>query len=215
MSAHSLAAALGGDQYLVRAKVFKLFGAAFHVYDPAGQLLLYCKLKAFKLKEDIQLFASEEQQVPLMRIAARSVIDFSAAYDVYDLTASPSTGDTSPLETNAPRGLKVGALRRKGFSSLLKDAWEILDERDRVIGTISEEGTIKALVRRFVDAASMFMPQKFIGEIGGRPVFEMKQNFNPFVRKLQCDFNADQGTIDRRLGMAAAILLMAIEGRQN
>ena len=215
MSAHSLAAALGGDQYLVRAKVFKLFGAAFHVYDPAGQLLLYCKLKAFKLKEDIQLFASEEQQVPLMRIAARSVIDFSAAYDVYDLTASPSMGDASPLDTNAPQGLKVGALRRKGFSSLLKDAWEILDERDRVIGTISEEGTIKALVRRFVDAASIFMPQKFIGEIGGRPVFEMKQNFNPFVRKLQCDFNADQGTIDRRLGMAAAILLMAIEGRQN
>ena len=219
-SLDSLAAALDQDKYLVRAKVFKFLGQAFHVYDADQNLILYCKLKAFKLKEDIRLFASEEQQTPLMAIKARSVIDFSAAYDVIDLTAGPGSGtrsgETLNYANNAEGGVKVGALRRKGMASLLRDSWELLGPDDRPIGTISEDGTFKALVRRFVDAASLFMPQAFHGEVNGKRVFEMKQNFNPFVRKLECDFSHDpEHTLDRRLGVAAAILLMAIEGKQS
>jgi hypothetical protein len=84
------------------------------------------------------------------------------------------------------------------------------------VAEIQEDSQVKALVRRFVDVASAFMPQAFHGELNGERLFEMKQNFNPFVRKLQCDFSFDtNGRIDRRLGMAAAILLMAIEGKQG
>ena len=36
------------DSYLVRRKVFKMFGAAFHIYDPNGKLTFYSKQKAFK-----------------------------------------------------------------------------------------------------------------------------------------------------------------------
>lgn len=222
MSTHSLQQALAGDQFLVRQKVFKLLGEAFHVYDPAGNLLLYCKLKAFKLKEDIRLFASEAQEVPLLVIKARSILDFGAAYDVIDLTAGGGAGggfqagQTLQYAANAEGGQKVGALRRKGLKSMFRDAWEILDAGDNVIGTIQEDSGIKALVRRFVDFAATVMPQAFHGEIGGQRAFEFRQNFNPFVKKLQCDFSMDpQKRMDRRLGMAAAILLAAIEGRQG
>ncbi len=221
MSVPSLSAALAHDRFLIRQKVFKLLGEAFHVYDPAGNVVLYCKLKAFKLREDISLFAGEGESLPVMKIKARHIIDWSAAYDVLDLTADASGGEafspgqTLQYATHPDGGVKIGALRRKGFTSLVRDAWEILGPDDRVIGTIQEDSAAKAFIRRFVDMAAAFMPQVFHAEIGGRRVMEMRQNFNPFVRKMQCEFSGGGEGLDRRLGLAAAVLLMAIEGRQR
>jgi hypothetical protein len=42
------------------------------------------------------------------------------------------------------------------------------------------------------------------------------RNFNPFVSKVNLDYSMDtQGLLDRRLGIAAAVLLLAIEGKQG
>ena len=186
-------------RYIVRRQVFKILGAAFHVYDEAGNLVMYSKQKAFNLKEDIRLYSDESKKVELLTITARSVIDFSAAYDVID-----------PLAKQ-----KVGALRRKGWSSLARDSWVLLNARDQEIGTVMEDSMLAALVRRFVDAASLVMPQKFHVDVGGQTVCTFQQNFNPFVRKLTVDFTHDQrGALDKRLGLAASILLSAIEGKQ-
>ncbi len=187
------------DVYLIRRKIFKLLGAAFHVYDEAENLVMYSKQKAFKLKEDIRLYSDESMKVELLTISARSVIDFSAAYDVID-----------PLAKQ-----KVGALRRKGWSSLMRDEWMLLDARDEPIGSIKEDSMLAALIRRFIDAASLLLPQKFHAEMGGRQVCTFQQNFNPFVRKLTVDFRPDTNRqLDRRLGLAAAVLLQAVEGKQ-
>ena len=54
------------------------------------------------------------------------------------------------------------------------------------------------------------------GRVGGATVATFQQNYNPFVRKLMVDFTMDPyGRLDRRLGLAAATLLSAIEGRQS
>jgi uncharacterized protein YxjI len=37
----------GQSRYVIRRKFFKIFGDAFHIYDEAGQVLFYSKLKAF------------------------------------------------------------------------------------------------------------------------------------------------------------------------
>ena len=50
------------ESYLVRRKIFKLFGAAFHIYDPNGRVAFYSKMKAFKLKEDIRLYTGEDMR---------------------------------------------------------------------------------------------------------------------------------------------------------
>ena len=190
----------GHTQYIIRKKVFKLMGAAFHVYDTAGNVLMYSKQKAFKLKEDIRLYTGEDMQTELLTIQARAILDFSAAYDVVD----------------AQRRQKVGALKRKGWKSMLRDEWIMMDASDREIGLIQEDSTALALVRRFVDAASMFLPQKFNVTLGGAPVAMFSQNMNPFVKRLTVDFSADpQGRLDRRLGLGAAALMSAIEGRQG
>lgn len=184
-------------KYLVRRKVLKLVGGAFHVFGPSGEVVLYSQMKAFKLREDIRLYTGEDMQTEVLTINAREILDISATYDVKD----SATGE------------KIGALKRKGLKSLLKDEWIFMDANDNEVGTIKEDNMVLALIRRFV---INLIPQQYSGEINGRPVCTLKQNFNPFVTKIEIDFSADaSGLLDRRLGLAAAILLCAVEGKQN
>ncbi|AIQ34831.1 MULTISPECIES: hypothetical protein [unclassified Paenibacillus] len=183
-------------EYIIRKKVFSIMGAKLHIYDNTEQLVLYSQMKAFKLKEDIALYTDESMNKELLRIKARSVVDFSATYDVHD------------TET----GEHIGALRRKGLKSILKDEWMILDRHDQEIGKIKEDSTAMALLRRFIS----IIPQKYNIEMDDTTIPAFKQNFNPFVTKIMADFSEDpKGMLDRRLGLAAGILLCAIEGKQD
>ena len=185
------------NQYLVRRKVFTIAGAKFHVFDPAGNLVFFSKMKAFKLRVDIRLYRDESMSQELLLIKARQIIDFSAAYDVFDATTRE----------------KVGVFKRKGLKSILRDEWFIMDAGDREIGVIREDSLFKSLLRRFL---TNLIPQTYHAEIQGTTVCIYKQNFNPFVLKLNVDFSIDTRSLfDRRLGIAGAILLGAIEGRQN
>ena len=61
-----------------------------------------------------------------------------------------------------------------------------------------------------------FIPQKYVGTVRGQPVCEFRQHFNPIIQKITLDFSLDTANLlDRRLGLAAAILLSAIEERQD
>lgn len=185
------------NQYMIRRKVLKLFGGAFHIYDGQGNVVFYSQMKAFKLKEDIRLYSGEDMREELLTIHARRVLDISAVYDVFDATA----------------GTKVGALKRQGLKSLLRDEWVIMDAEDREIGLIQEDSALMAALRRF---ATNLIPQNFHIRMNGTEVCTLQQNFNPFVLKLTIDFSPDRtNLLDRRLGIAAAILLSAIEGRQG
>ena len=183
--------------YLLRKQFFKLFGGSFRIYDPSSNLAFFASMKAFKLKEDITVHPDESKASTLLQIKARNIIDFSSAYDVLD----PNTGE------------KIGALKRRGLKSMLKDEWVIMDATDNDIGKIEEDSWALALLRRFL---TNLIPQSFHGEISASEVFKFKQHFNPFVQKITLDSTPDvTRKLDRRIGIAAAILLSAIEGRQQ
>ncbi|HEX7919276.1 MAG TPA: hypothetical protein VF454_07745 [Gemmatimonadales bacterium] len=98
------------------------------------------------------------------------------------------------------------------MKSILRDEWVVLDRADQPIALIQEESMFVALIRRFIN----LIPQSFHVKVGDRVVGRIHQNFNPFVLKLSVDFGEDRRKeIDPRLGLAAAILLAAIEGRQG
>ncbi|HWC30817.1 MAG TPA: hypothetical protein VG845_12130 [Dehalococcoidia bacterium] len=181
--------------YQVRRKVLKVFGGSFDVYGPDGSLVLFASQKAFKLKEDIRLFADKEKIEELLVIKARSIIDWSAAYDVED-----------PLS-----GQKIGAFKRKGWSSLLRDQWIVMDQNDTEVGFIREDNALMALLRRVIT----LIPQSYHCEINGAIACTYKQNWNPFVMKINIDFPEIGQVLDKRLGIAGAILLCAIEGKQS
>lgn len=183
-------------QYLFRKKVFKLFGGAFHVYDPTGSLVFYSKQKAFKLKEDFRIYADESQQYELMMIKTPQILDFSATYYIQDSTT----------------GEQVGSLKRKGLKSILQDEWLLFSNAGHEIGKLTESSIISALVTRFL---TNLLPQTYIIESQGRTVCEIKQHFNPFVLKYTMTIFEEHPPVDRRLLIAAGILLAGIEGRQN
>ena len=138
-------------------------------------------------------------QREMLVIKARNIIDFAATYDVFD----PNHG-----------GQLVGSLRRKGLKSVIIDEWLFLDAMGGEVGTIKEDSVWLALIRRFI--AGSWLPQTYRGEVGGAPVCEFRRNFNPFVSKVTLDFSSDvEGRLDRRMGIAAALLLVAIEGKQD
>lgn len=188
-------------RYTIRRKFFRFFGDAFHLYTDEGELALYSNMKRFRLREDIRLYADESQEQELLRISTRSIFDFAGAYDVHDSQTSEH----------------VGTLRRSGFkSSFLRDHWAVLDKKGAELGSLEEDSIIKALVRRYIESLAFFFPQHYHATMEGKPVAQYRQRFNPFILKLDVDFSVDrEGRLDKRLGIAAGVLLSAIEGRQE
>lgn len=183
--------------YLLKRQAIALTGK-FRVYDPMGNLVMFSEQKMFRLREDIRVYSDENKSQEVLSIKARQILDFSAAYDVVDTALNQ----------------KVGVLRRKGLRSLLRDEWEVLDANDNLIGNLFEDSIGLALLRRFV--LGSWLPQNYDLKAGGTRVADLKQNFNLFRYELNLDFSMDiSHQLDRRVGIAAGILLAAIEGKQN
>ena len=79
------------------------------VSDAAGTVIFHVKQKAFKLKEDVTVFADTAQTRPLYTIKADRVLDFSGRYQFTDAT------------TGAP----VGSVKRQGMKSLWKAQYDV------------------------------------------------------------------------------------------
>jgi uncharacterized protein YxjI len=185
------------EQYLLKRQVLALTGK-FRLYNSNEQLVLYSQQKMFKLKEDIRVYSDEGMQDEILLIKARQILDFSAAYDVIDSLS----------------GISIGALRRKGFRSMLRDEWLVLDPADQQIGILQEDNLTQALLRRFL--LGSFLPQNYDLIMQDQRVVDLRQRFNLFRYELEIDFRFDsQQRLDRRLGIAAAILLGTIEGKQD
>jgi uncharacterized protein YxjI len=80
------------------------------VSDASGQVVLYTKQKAFKLKEAVTVFADVEQTRPLYTINADRVLDFNAKFNIADAA-----------------GNRLGAVARKGRKSIWRAEYEVLD----------------------------------------------------------------------------------------
>lgn len=110
---------------------FKLLALASQIYirDANGQLIGYVKQKLLKLKEDINVFADEQQTQHLYNIKADRIIDFSAKYNFTDA-----------------QGRSLGSIRRKGMRSIFKAHYLIFDENENQTMEIREEnGWIKVV----------------------------------------------------------------------
>lgn len=185
-------------KYIARRDLFAI-GGTFRILDEQKNLLLFSKQKLFKLKEDIRVFADTNMQEEILTIKAQQIIDFAAAYDVRD---------SAGLEV-------VGTIRRRGWKSMLQDHWEILDKRGNLVASVKEDHMALALIRRFL---MNLIPQTYhIETVDGKRVGVMKQRFNPFLHIFDIDLSSDklEMLLDRRIIMAAVILLLAIEGKQN
>jgi len=101
---------------------FLTISSYIRVVDATGQLVSYVKQRAFRLKEDVTIFADEAQAQPVYHIKADRIIDIGATYSI-------STAD----------GRALGALRQRGMRTFWKATYDILDDAGSAIGLIHEK----------------------------------------------------------------------------
>ncbi len=183
------------SKYLMQRKVVTLMGKWF-IYDLQGNEIFYCE-QEWSLKTGIHIYTDRKKQNEILIAKTKQIIDFSAAYDILDPTINE----------------KIGAVKRKGWKSLLRDEWLILDKDDREIGQIKEDNIFFALARRLW--LDWLLPKKYIVFIGEVPVAVFRKHFNPFVWKTSIDFSDIRNLLDKRMGIALVILICAIGERQN
>ena len=106
------------------------------VTDAADQLVFYVRQKAFKLREQVTVFADREQTKPVTYIKADRLIDISATYGFEDT-----------------QGRRFGAVKRAGMRSLWRAQYEVM-RGDTTLFTIREDN---ALVK-FADALLYEIP---------------------------------------------------------
>ena len=189
------------DGYMVRQKVMKILGEEFHIYSDESMrsMIGYSKMAALKLKEDIRVYSDESKSTELLIIKQKGLLDFTGGFSIVD-------GQT---------GESLGTLRRKGMKSILRDSWILVDDKENVIGSLGEESGGLALVRRFIPYLTILFPQQFhLGVNGSKGAVKYTQKMNPFVHKLSVSGVKSSG-VDPRIAAAAAVLLIAIEGKQS
>lgn len=184
-------------QFLLKRQVLALTGT-FRVYGPAEELLFYSRQKMFRLKEDIRVFSDEASTRQVLQINARQIIDFSATYDVVDVTT----------------GMQVGAIQRKGWRSLARDEWHFLSPSGASLAMMQEDNLQRALLRRFLLGAWLPLHYQITSPSAGE-IGSIQQRFNLLRFELELNLSGMSAQLDPRLAIAAIILLGAIEGRQS
>jgi len=101
---------------------FLTISSFIRVVDATGQLVSYVKQRAFRLREDVTIFADEAQAQPVYHIKANKIIDIGATYSI-------TSADGRPL----------GAVRQRGMRTFWKATYDILDESGSAIGLIHEQ----------------------------------------------------------------------------
>ena len=168
---------------------------------PAGPPVAYVRQKRLAIKEDIRFYADEGETQELFRIAARSVLDIGGSR--YDVLAG---------------GERIGYLWHKLRESLVRTTWHVGGPNEEEVAIARERSLFGAVARRVVDFVPDIggwipIPYNFEFLADGRVVGGMDRKFklrDQYVLDLSGDSDR---TIDRRVAIALAIALDALQNR--
>lgn len=185
----------GLAHYVVKEKRFTL-GRQYRVFDDQGRLVAFCRQKMFRLREDIRFYADESESVELFRLAAQKVIDFNANFAVIDSTT----------------GVTIAFLRRKGWKSILKDEWLVLDARGMQVGSVQEDSGGMAFLRRVVTNLIPYNYRVMAAHGGAEhQMGEIQERFQVFGDTYDLRRNP-QAPLDGRVLIGLTVCIDALEG---
>jgi len=189
-------------QFPIRFK-FKIstFSNDFTATDASGKVVAYVKQKMFKLKEDISIFTDESQTTVKYKIKADRWLDFSAAYSFFD-----------------EHGNEIGKIARKGWRSIWKTRYELIDQFEKVQYSINEENAwVKVMDSIFGEipliglfSGYLFNPTYLLSDKNQKAIVKLKKQPSFFGREFEIDKlgQIDNDDDDRiMLGLMMMILL--------
>lgn len=173
----------------------------FTAVDATGKMVAYVRQKMFKLKEDIEIFNDESKSQVNYRIKADRWLDFSAAYSFYDFD-----------------GKEFGKIVRKGWRSIWKSEYELVDQFGKIQYSVREEnGWVKVMDFIFggipvlsLFTGYLFNPTYIVKDLRDKEIVRLKKEASLFgqefsIEKLHAIDNDDDDRI--MLGLMMMILL--------
>lgn len=172
------------------------------VEDGSGSLLMYVKMKAFRLREAITIYGDEAQTRPLYHINADRVIDFSATYHITDAS-----------------GATLGSIRQQGMRSIWRTRYDIGRAGASVFEMREENPWAKvgdALLGEIPGvnllAGYVFNPKYLLTTADGAPVLRATKRPSLFealfeIDRLETPLTSD----DERLALIATVTAIILE----
>ena len=183
---------------------FKLLtiGTRLSVRDAGGNLIAYVRPKRFKLKEDINVFADENQTRLLYNVKADRVIDFSARYNFTDAS-----------------GRFLGSIKRQGMRSLWKTNYQISDAGDRQILEIHEENAWIKVIDGLVGeipvlgmfTGYLFNPAYIVSRTDNTPVVRLQKQPAFFEGKFEVSTQAHLSESEESLVLLGVLTMTLLE----
>ena len=178
----------------------------FSACDANGRTVAYVKQKLFKLKEDISVFTDESQATLNYRIKADRWIDFSAAYSI----------------TNQ-EGAELGKVARKGWRSIWKAEYFLIDQNERPQSKIQEEnGWIKVLDGLLSEIPILglltgyfFNPSYIVTNNDLQPVARLKKEASFWGRKFEITKLAETVHEDDERMLLGLMMMVLLERRRG
>ena len=197
------------DRFVLRQK-FKLVINQYLFSLPGedgddGTPFCFVEQKRFKFKEDIRFFADESKTQLLMKILARQRFDPRARYDI--------TG---------ANGEKIGEIQKVFGASLLRSSYTLFGANGHEVARVRVRSLPVALFRRlvglvpFVGDFADWLPIPYDFEFlrGEEVLGHNRRRRWKWGDVYDLDFTTDpQRTLDRRLILAAAVGMDALQAR--
>ena len=148
----------------------------FSAKDASGRTVAYVRQKMFKLKEDINIYDNENKSNLTHNIRADKWIDFSAAYSFKDA-----------------QGKEVGKIARKGWASIWKAHYELIDQNQKLQYHIREDNAwVKVLDGVLGNipilgglTGYLFNPSYTVTDLKDQSVCQLKKEPSFFGRKFK------------------------------
>jgi hypothetical protein len=178
----------------------------FTARDADSRTVAFVKQKLFKLKEDISIYADESKAELLFNIKADRWIDFSAAYSITHTDGS-----------------ELGKIARKGWRSLWKAKYLLIDQHQKEQFTIEEEnGWVKVWDNLLGEipiigllTGYFFNPSYAVMDLDGEKVARLKKQASFFGRKFEITKLTDTDNDDDERVMVGLMMMVLLERRRG
>lgn len=181
------------------------FSNDFTATDASGKVIAYVKQKMFRLKEDIAIYSDESKSKINYRIKADRWLDFSATYSFSD-----------------DKGEEIGKIARKGWRSIWKTNYELIDQFQNMQYSIREENAwIKVMDSVFgeipilgIFSGYVFNPTYAVTNKNGDIIVRLKKQPSFFGRKFEIEKIGEIDNDDDRI-MLGLMMMILLERRRG
>jgi hypothetical protein len=165
----------------------------YRVYDAGRQLVAFVEQPWFRLRTELVMYADESQLQPILVLKNRRIAAVNMEHDLFDATS----------------GRRLGVIRTRGWRSMWRNTWDILDPAERPAGQMLEHGPW--FLRRIL----RFLPGRHHIELGGREVARIAQRFHFFRREFRLEILPVDDPIEPRFAIACALIAMMADLRRE